>query len=111
MHKFINTLDTMPINWYLQVELCLTTSDWYGMTQNFLATFLFESQYPLVDKSLQVVRQKLFEAPNLPLEKEEDEWTASLQKLKGCYNSNVHEDDDPRNVKITKTEGQRDVEG
>jgi hypothetical protein len=43
VHKFINTLDTTPINWYLQAELCLTTSDWYGMTQNFVATFLFES--------------------------------------------------------------------
>jgi hypothetical protein len=112
VHKFINTLDTTPINWYLQAELCLTTSDWYGMTQNFVATFLFESQYPTVDQDLQVVRQKVFEeAPNLPLEQEEDEWTAPLQKLQGCYNINVDEDDDPRNVNITKTEGQRDIEG
>jgi hypothetical protein len=43
VHKFINTLDTTPINWYLQVELCLTTADWEGMTQNFVATFSFES--------------------------------------------------------------------
>jgi hypothetical protein len=32
VHKFINTLDTTPINWYLQAKLCLTTSYWYGMT-------------------------------------------------------------------------------
>jgi hypothetical protein len=32
VHKFINTLDTMPINWYIQEEMCLTTADWYGMT-------------------------------------------------------------------------------
>jgi hypothetical protein len=103
VHKFINTLDTMPINWYLQAELCLTTSDWYGMTQKFVATFLFEIQYPSVDQSLQVVRQKVFEeAPNLPLEQEEDEWTAPLQKLQGCYNINVDEDDDPRNVNIAE---------
>jgi hypothetical protein len=52
------------------------------MTQKFVATFLFESQYPIVDQSLQVVREKFFEeAPNLPLEKEEDEWIAPLQKL------------------------------
>jgi hypothetical protein len=69
VHKFINTLDTTPINWYLQAELCLTTVDWHGMTHNFVATFIFESQYPTVDHSLQVVRQKVFkEAPNLPLE-------------------------------------------
>jgi hypothetical protein len=74
------------------------------MTQNFVATFLFEIQYPTVDKSLQFVRHKLFkEAPNFPVEKEKDEWTAPLQKLQGCYNINVDEDNDPRNVKIIET--------
>jgi hypothetical protein len=51
------------------------------------------------------------EAPSLPLEKEEDEWTAPLQKFQGCYNINATEDDDPRNVNITETKGQRYVEG
>jgi hypothetical protein len=112
VHKFINTLDTTPINWYLQAELCLVTTDWYGMTQNFIATFLFESQYPTVDQALQIVRQKVFEeAPNPPLDQEEDEWTVPLQRLQGCYNINVDEDDDPRDVNISETEGQRDIEG
>jgi hypothetical protein len=31
--------------------------------------------------------------------------------LKGCYNINVDEDDDPRNVNIAETKGQRDIEG
>jgi hypothetical protein len=74
VHKFINKLETMPINWYLQAKLCLTTSDWYGMNQKFIATFLFERQYPTIDQALQVVRHKVFEeAPNLPLEQEEHE--------------------------------------
>jgi hypothetical protein len=112
VHNFINTLDTMPINWYLQEELCLATSDWYNMTQNFVATFSFESQYPSVDQAIQVVIHKLFEeAPNLHTEQEEDEWTEPIQKLQGYYNINVDEDDDPRNVNIVETEGQRDIEG
>jgi hypothetical protein len=83
--KFINLLDTTPINWHLQVELCLITTDWEGMTQNFVTTILFEIQYPTVDQALQVVRQKVFEeAYSLPLEQEEDEWTAPLQKLQDC---------------------------
>jgi hypothetical protein len=45
------------------------------------------------------------------LEQEEDEWTAPLQKLQGCYNINVDEDGDPRKVNIAEIEGQRDVEG
>jgi hypothetical protein len=106
VHKFINTLDTTPINWYLQAKLHLTTSDWYSMTQNFVATFLFESEYPSVDQSLQFVRQKFFEeAPNLPLDQEEDEWTTPLKKLQGCYNINADRDDDHRNVNIVETEG------
>jgi hypothetical protein len=102
VHKFIKNLDTTPIHWYIQVELCLTTAYWQGMTHNFVATFLFESQYPTVYQSLQVVRQKVFEeAPNLPLEQEEGEWTTPLHRLQGCYNINVDEDDDPSNVNIT----------
>ena len=58
------------------------------------------------------MRQKVFEeVSNLPLEKEKDECTVPLQKLQGCYNINADEDDDLRKVNITKTEGQRDVEG
>jgi hypothetical protein len=90
----------------------LATLDWYGMTQNFITTFLFEIQHPTVDQYLQIVRQKVFEeAPNLPFEKEKDEWTPPLQRLQGCYNINDDEDDDPRNVNIIETEGQRDIEG
>jgi hypothetical protein len=103
VHKFINTMDMTPINWYLQVELRLITTNWKGMTPNFVTT-LFESQYHSVDQALQIVRQKLFyEASSLPLEQDEDEWIAPLQKLQGCYNINVDEDDDPRKVNITET--------
>jgi hypothetical protein len=76
------------------------------MIQNFITTFLFESEFPSVDQALQMVRQKVFkEASSLPLEKEEDEWTAPLQKLQICYNINEDEDDDPRKVNITEIEG------
>jgi len=75
VHNFINTLDTTPINWYLQAELHLITVDWEGMTRNFVTTFLFESQYPSVDQELYIIRHKIFEeASSAPLEQEEDEW-------------------------------------
>jgi hypothetical protein len=106
VHKFINMLDTTPINWYLQEKMHPISADWEGMTQNFVTTFLFESQYPTVDQVLQIIRQKVSEeATSLPLEQEEDEWTAPLQKLQGCYNINVDEDDDPRKVNIIETKG------
>jgi hypothetical protein len=104
VHKFINTLDMTPINWYLQAELRIVTTDWEGMIQNFVTTFLFESEYTLVDQALQIVRNKVFkEASSLPMEQEEDKWNAPLQKLQSCYNINVDDDDDPRKVNITET--------
>jgi hypothetical protein len=105
-------LDMTPINWYLQAELRLITIDWEGMLQNFVTTFLFESEFPSIDQALQIVRPKVFkEASSLPLEQEEDEWTAPFKKLQGCYNINADADDDPRKVNITETEGHGDVEG
>jgi hypothetical protein len=112
VHRFINTLDTIPINWYLQAELRLITSYWEGMIQNFITTFFFYNEFPSVDQALQIVKQKVFkEAYGLPLEQEEDEWTTPFQKLQGCYNINADEDDDPRKVNITKIEGHKNVEG
>jgi hypothetical protein len=79
VHKFINTLDITPINWYMHAELHHITTDWYGMTQNFISTFLFEIQYPTIDQDLQTIRKKVFEeAPNLPFTQEGDEWIAPL---------------------------------
>jgi hypothetical protein len=76
------------------------------MTQNFVTTFLFEIKYPSIDQELHIVRHKLFEEASIPpLEQEEDEWTVPLQKLQGCYNINVDEDDDPRKMNIAETEG------
>jgi hypothetical protein len=82
------------------------------MTEKFIATFLFESQCPTIDQALQIVRQKFFEeAPNPPLDQEEDEWTTPLHRLQDCYNINVDEDDDPRDGNTAKIEGKRDIEG
>jgi hypothetical protein len=50
----------------------------------------------MVDQDLLVVRHKVVEeAPSLLMEKEEDESTAPLHKLQGCYNINVDDDGDP----------------
>ena len=81
------------------------------MNKNIIDTFLVES-YPTVDKALQIIRQKVFEeVHNPPLDQEKDEWIVPLQQLQECYNINVDEDDDPRDVNIAETEGHRDIEG
>jgi hypothetical protein len=112
VQRFINTLDMTPINWYLQAELHLITTDWEGMIPKNNSTFLFESEYPSVEKALKIVRHKVFqEESSLPMEQEQDEWTTPLQKLQTYYNINSNDDNDLRKVNITEIEGQRDVEG
>jgi hypothetical protein len=56
VHIFVNMMDTTPINWHLQVEMCLVTSEWEGMIHNFITTFLFDSEFTYVDQALQMVR-------------------------------------------------------
>jgi hypothetical protein len=41
-HLFVHTLDTIPKNWYLELEVHLETTDWEELTQNFKVTFSFE---------------------------------------------------------------------
>jgi hypothetical protein len=60
MHRFIHTLETVPRNWYLELEVCRGTTDWEELTQNFKVTFNFEVESPLVDATLQVIRGKFF---------------------------------------------------
>ncbi len=45
------------------------------------------------------------------LNQDEIEGTAPFQQLPGCYNINVDEDDDLRNVNIIEYKGEKDVEG
>jgi hypothetical protein len=59
-HKFIHTLETVPKNWYLELEVRRGTIDWDELTLNFKVTFSFEAESPLVDATLQVIRSKIF---------------------------------------------------
>ena len=55
VHRFIHTLDTVPWNWYTDTELHKGTTTWPLMIDIFLLTFAFESEYPNVDKALDVI--------------------------------------------------------
>jgi hypothetical protein len=60
MHGFIHTLDTISKNWYLELEVCRETTNWYQLIQWFKVTFIFEHESPLIDASLQVIINKMF---------------------------------------------------
>jgi hypothetical protein len=52
MHKFIHTLDKIPMNRYLELEMHRETMDWDEMIQSFKVTFNFEDEALLVDITL-----------------------------------------------------------
>jgi hypothetical protein len=61
-HLFVHTLDTIPKNWYLELEVHRETADWEELTQNFKVTFSFEDDAPLIDSTLQVIKNNIFSA-------------------------------------------------
>jgi hypothetical protein len=54
------TLETVPRNWYLELEVCRGMTNWEELIQNFKVTFNFEVESPLVDAVLQVIRGIFF---------------------------------------------------
>jgi len=101
------------MNWYTETELCHGTSEWDVLRKGFLSTFTFEDRWSdTVDDTLHAVKAAIFKIPQKPLEVLQPEWATQLSCALECYNINVEEDDeDPRNIKILKMEGYREIRG
>jgi len=52
VHRFTSTLDTIPKNWYVKLELRRGTEVWGEMMKKFIYTFRFEVESPKVDNTL-----------------------------------------------------------
>ena len=84
--------------------------NWGQLIQRFKVTFTFEHEYPLLDATLQAIRTKIFLEEGLmevvPMcSVHRDSMT--IHELLECYNvaKEEHNEEDPRNVHVTKTEG------
>jgi hypothetical protein len=116
MHRFIHTLETIPKNWYLELEMHRDTTDWDYMTQRFKVTFTFEHESPLVDVALQDIRHKIFseeESMEVIYVCSAHNASMTVHQLLECYNvaQEAQDEEDPRNVQVPETEGERIVEG
>jgi hypothetical protein len=49
IHRFIHTLDTIPKNWYLELEMRRETTRWEELVQRFKVMFTFEHESPSID--------------------------------------------------------------
>lgn len=110
VHLFVQTLGTIPKNWYIEIELCRGTKDWSLLIYGFKLTFGFESKYLEINDALEVIKTKIFEDGPLPLFNQPDQAT-QLETMLECYNLTADEDEDPHNVNIPKSEVSCKVEG
>jgi len=56
VHIFCHTLDTIPMNLYLEIELRDENTEWDVLKESFLLTFNFEDGFECIDKSLQEIK-------------------------------------------------------
>ena len=52
VHFFCHTLDVIPMNWYLEIELCHGMDGWNILRQICLMTFIFEYGFECIDEVL-----------------------------------------------------------
>jgi hypothetical protein len=102
-HLFIHTLDTIPKNWYLELEVHRETTDWEELTHNFKVTFSFEDDAPSVDTTLQVIKDNIFASEDsielVPI-CSTHRYSTMVQEVLECYNviGEDQEDEDPREI-------------
>jgi len=102
VHLLCHTLDVIPMNWYLEMELRHGTEEWEVLKQGFLMTFTFVDGFECIDEALQEVKASIFIIPQDPLDLIQPYWTTQLRHTLECYNvSAEEEDEDPRNINIT----------
>jgi hypothetical protein len=115
-HLFIHTLHTIPKNWYLELEVHGETTDWEEITHNFKVTFSFEYEAPLVDTTLQDIKDTIFaleDSIELVHVCSAHRYFVMVREVLECYNviGEYHEDEYLRDLQILETEGEYTVEG
>lgn len=63
VHLFCHTLDVIPMNWYLETELCHGTSEWDILCEGFIMMFIFKDGFDCIDEALQEVKAMMFRIP------------------------------------------------
>jgi hypothetical protein len=105
MHRFIHTLDTIPKNWYLELEMCRETRIWDELVQIFKVKFTFEHVSSLIDVVLQDIQTKIFlveEMIEVVLVCNAHKASLTVYELLECYNvaKEEHDEEDPKNVQV-----------
>jgi hypothetical protein len=91
------------------------TANWEEMKKKFVITFAFEHETPEIDKTLNLVRDMIFEEPKVDIVTAyQNQKKQTVRQLIYFYHVAKEEDpieENPHNIKITEVEGEREVEG
>lgn len=68
VHLFFYTLDVIPMNWYLEIELYHGSREWDILMEGFLLTFSFEDGFTRIDEGLQEIKAMIFKMLQEPSE-------------------------------------------
>jgi len=69
VHLFYHTLDVIPMNWYIETELCHGTSELDVLRKGFILTFTFEDHWwDTIDDALQAMKAAIFKITQEPME-------------------------------------------
>ena len=112
MHLFCHTLDVIPMNWYIEIELCHGIGNWDILCEGFMTTFSFADGFDNIDEVLQEVKPAIFRIPSDPLDLIHPEWATQLSHVLKFYNVTLEdEDEDLQKINIAETKGHREVQG
>jgi hypothetical protein len=115
-HNFIHTLDMIPKNRYLELEMHKETTNWDELTQRFKIKFTFENELPLIDVAFQAIRNNIFSGQG-PMDVvhvcSAHRASMIVHEILEHYNVGKEDQDEehPRNIQIPENEGEHVVEG
>lgn len=82
---FFHSLDMIPQQWYLEIELCLGTTDWDEMMEGLLLTYRFAYGGECINEALQEVKTRVFWITKEPRTLVRPDWPMQLEKTWECY--------------------------
>ena len=92
------------------MELQQGNQDWEEVVKQFMHTFAFDNEQPVVDVALQMIKEKIFveihdEVVN------SHQCSATMLQWMACCNMSGELDNDPTNLNIPELDGVHEVEG
>lgn len=94
VHLFYHTLDVVPMNQYIETELCHGTSEWDILHKGFIMTFSFEDRFDCIDEALQEMKVAIFRISQDPLDLIQLDQATQLSHALECYNVTYEQEDE-----------------